>query len=130
MTLPEDRGSGALELVVVVPAIVICVLFVVWCGRLGASKNSVELAASTGARAASLVSRERMRAIGELAARGSIEQNGATCSALRIAVEPLEHHVRVAVTCTTNEQGVVVFGSRAVSATAIAPIDRYRAGEE
>lgn len=121
-----DAGSGAAEFVIVVPVLCLCLLFVVWCGRLGESRNKVELAASSGARAASMVRRTRMEAVGRAAALASIARNGASCSRFAAGVRVFERYVRVEVTCETDSVDVGDFGSRRLVAAAVAPIDRYR----
>lgn len=121
-----DVGSGAAEFVIVVPVLCLCLLFVVWCGRLGESRNKVELAAGSGARAASMVRRTRMESVGASAALASIARNGASCDEVSAGVEVFERYVRVEVTCVTNASDLGDLGSRRLVAAAVAPIDRYR----
>lgn len=123
---PNDLGSGAVEFVVVVPVLCLCLLFVVWCGRLGEGRNKVELAAGSGARAASMVRRSRMESVGRAAALSSIARNGVSCDEISAAVEVFDRHVRVEVICITNADDLGDFGSRRLVAAAVAPIDRYR----
>lgn len=125
-TAPADVGSGAAEFVIAVPVLCLCLLFVVWCGRLGESRNRVELAAGSGARAASMVRRTRMESVGASAALASIARNGASCDGVSAGVEVFERYVRVEVTCVTNANDLGEFGSRRLVAAAVAPIDRYR----
>ena len=122
----RDRGNAAAELVLLTPALVLCAVFVFWCGRLGQARTQVDLAAESGARAASMVRRTRMIGIGRSAALASLDHNGVVCGSVSADVDVLEDRVRVTVHCTTDASGLEPFGSKVVSATAVAPIDRYR----
>jgi len=122
----RDHGNAAAELVLLTPALVICAVFVFWCGRLGQARTQVDLAAESGARAASMVRRTRMTGVGRSTALSSLERNGVVCGSVSAAVDVLEDRVRVTVRCATDADGLKPFGSKVVSATAVAPIDRYR----
>jgi Flp pilus assembly protein TadG len=117
-----------MELVIVTPVLVLCAVFVFWGGRLGEARSLVDLAASRGARAASLVSRARMDSVGRAASVDALQNNGVSCASLGVAVSVMERYVRVTVRCVSNDSGVSPFGSRTLTASALAPIDYYRAG--
>lgn len=123
----RDAGSSAAELVVLTPVLVLCALFVFWCGRLGQARSLVDLAASRGARAASLVSRARMETVGRAEAVDALRSNGVSCASVSVAVEVLAEHVRVAVRCVTDAVGLEPLDARTLAATALAPIDYFRA---
>lgn len=128
MTRPTaDRGNAAVELVILTPAVCLCAVFVFWCGRLGQARSQVALAADSGARAASMVRRSRMVDVGRSVAIGALRGNGVVCSSSAAAVRVTDDRVIVTVRCTTDSRGVSPFTERTVTATAVSPIDRYRA---
>jgi len=123
----RDDGNAAVELVVITPVLVLCAVLVFWCGRLGEARSLVDLAAGRAARSASLVSRARMEAVGRAEAFDALRSNGASCASVGVSVLVHDAHVRVTVRCTTNAAGVEQFGVRTLTASALAPIDHYRA---
>lgn len=127
MRRKQDSGNAAAELVIITPALVLCAVFVFWCGRLGQARTAVDSAASRGARAASLVSRARMSGVGRAEAVAALHGSGPLCAGVGVDVEVLDEHVRVTVHCTTDVTGVGPFDSRTITASALAPIDHYRA---
>jgi len=122
----RDLGNAAVELVVLTPVLCLCALFVFWCGRLGQARSQVELAASAAARAASMVSRERMQGVARSTALSLLQRNGLVCAATAAAVVVGDDRVSVSVTCRSDVNGLDPFTDRVVQATAVAPIDHYR----
>lgn len=129
-----DRGSAAVEIVLLAPVLVVVLLFVVYAGRAGGAVDHVRHAADQGARAASLVSRPMMSA----AARGAVDADlsrggGDTCSSVEVDVvlEPVgaSEMVSVRVTCAIRTDGteLLAVASRTVTATSTEIVDRYRA---
>jgi len=123
-----DCGTAAAELVLLIPALVVSACFVFWCGRQGQGRTRVDLAASAGARAASLVSRVRMYEVGREAALASLSGNGVACRAAQIDVSSDVYAVRVTVRCTTNSAELAPFGERTIESSATSVIDELRVG--
>ena len=123
----HDGGNAAAELVILTPVVCLCAVFVFWCGRLGQARSQIDLAAESGARAASMVRRSRMAEVGRATALGALRNNGVVCAAAEANVEVREDRVAVTVRCTTESRGLWPFDTRTVSAVAVSPIDRYRA---
>ena len=123
----SDRGSASMEMVLLAPAIVLMMVFVAWCGRAGQTTSKLEHAADRGARAAALVSRDRMDAVGRSAALAELNGNGADCVAASASVTVGPDAVTVSVQCTTNVAGLSGLPGRLVTATSAEPIDVYRA---
>lgn len=122
-----DRGNAAAELVILTPVVCLCAVFVFWCGRLGQARSQIDLAAESGARAASMVRRSRMADVGRTAALAALDNNGVVCANAQASVDVQADHVVVTVGCTTESRGVWPFDARRVTAVAVSPIDRYRA---
>lgn len=123
----RDSGNAAAELVIITPSLVLCAVLVFWCGRLGQARSVVDLAASRAARAASLVSRSRMDAVGRAEVIDALRGSGPLCVSVGVNVVVLDEHVSVTVRCITNVTGVGPFDSRTLTGSALAPIDYYRA---
>jgi len=126
-----DRGSATSEMVLVVPVAVLLVLFVALGGRAGESSTAVRHAADQGARAASMVSFDRMPETAERAVRDDLARSGHVCSdtSVAVTVDPSGRLVTVSVECTLDTGGLGPLGStmgvlRGVSSETI---DRYRA---
>jgi Flp pilus assembly protein TadG len=129
----RDRGSAAVELVLLAPVLVVLMLFVVFVGRAGGALDQVRHAADAGARAASLVSRPSMEGAAASAVAADLANNGANCSSTSVAVNVIEGEigsVTVTVSCVINGVGTELLGAdaRSVSASSTEVIDRYRAG--
>lgn len=124
-----DRGSAAMEFVLLTPALALGFLFVVWSGRAGQTVSKVEHAADRGARAAALVSRARMTSVGSREALAELTSNGADCSGASAGVAVLADRVVVTVTCTVSNQAIEALPARVVRATSSEPIDEHRAIE-
>jgi Flp pilus assembly protein TadG len=129
-----DRGSATIEITLATPVLVGILLFVVLCGRLVSVQLDVDAAAHAAARAASL-SRTVPAALiqARTMATQTLDQRHVSCPhpALRIDTDNLTPGGTVSVTiaCTVplaDLVGVVVPGSRHVSATAVSPIDVWR----
>lgn len=129
-----DRGSAAVEMVLLTPVLVVLLLFVVHVGRSGEGLSELRHAADQGARAASLVSRSRMNAAAELAVRRDLELSGSSCErpsvTVRYQVSTLSSSVRVDVRCWVSNVGLAMIGARPtqLSASSTEVIDRYRGG--
>lgn len=129
---PRDRGSVAVEVVLVAPLLIVLLVFVAGLGRIAHTRGQVDGAAADAARSASL---ERTPAAaqraGESAARAYLGDRA--CRQLDVAIDTAQLRPGGAVTaqlrCTASLAGLGMAGlpgTRVFAATAIAPIDAYR----
>ena len=134
MTDAGDRGSVVTETVLVTPLLVVLVLFVVLCGRLGSTANDVETAASDAARAASIeLSPAAAVAAGQSTAAAVLAERSVGCSSRSVVVSTgglvNGGTVEVTVTCVVSLadlSGLGFPGSKTVTASAAEIVDRYR----
>jgi hypothetical protein len=77
--LRGDRGSLALELSIIAPAIVGLLWMMISAGRVAEAASKVEGAARDGARAASINHAGQASAAADVAVRNSLQANGVTC---------------------------------------------------
>ena len=128
----SDRGSVAVELVVLTPVLVLLLALVVFLGRAGGSVQHVRHAADVAARAASLTARTSMEQVAEATAARDLADNGVDCESTSVGVTvggaPEPTSVTVTVSCTVSRQGVSLLGAaaRTVTATSTEVVDRYR----
>ncbi len=129
-----DRGSAAVELVVLAPVLVVLMLFVVFVGRASGATEQIRHAADEGARAASLANRAAMVDVATAAVQRDLLTNGANCASTSVSVGvadgPAVEAVTVVVTCTVDSGGTNLLGAaqRTVTARSTEVIDRHRAG--
>lgn len=130
----DERGSLAVELVLLTPALFIVILTIVAFGRVSASRQQVVDAASAGTEAAS-VSRDAASAASaaETDARDAIAGHAHTCERSWVSVDTSHFLPAGFVTVTVSCQVALsdlslpgVPGSRIISASSTSPIDRYR----
>jgi Flp pilus assembly protein TadG len=136
MTHAHERGSVAVEVAVLAPALVALMLLVVFAGRVSDAEAEVRRAASQGARAASL----RQNAAGAVdaateAVHGNLADSGFACGRLNVEVDAAQLQpggsVTVVVRCTADMSDVALLGvpgSRTFVARAVEVVDRYRGG--
>jgi Flp pilus assembly protein TadG len=132
-----ERGSAAVELVLLTPALVVMLLFVVAVGRLAQAKGDVEAAARDAARAASIArGPDSARVDGEAAAQRRLDEGSVTCRTLDVAVPTDAFRpggvVSANVTCVVDLGELTMLripGTRTVAATFAEPVDTYRAVE-
>lgn len=130
----DERGSVAVEVAVVAPALVMLFMLVVFAGRVSEADGNVTRAASEASRAASL--RQDPGAAtrdAERIARENLRAAGTRCSSLLVAVDTSDFQaggsVTVDVSCTVSLADVALLGvpgSRTFTARAIEVIDTYR----
>lgn len=134
--LHEDRGSVAVEMAVIAPALVFLLLLVVFAGKVSEAEGNVARAASEAARAASLRQHPGDAvADAERVAEQNLTAAGVPCIDLDIQVETDDFEpggsVTVALRCTASMADVVLLGvpgQRTFDARAIEVIDTYRSG--
>jgi Flp pilus assembly protein TadG len=132
-----ERGSAALEAVLIAPIFVLLFMFAVFGGRIAGAKNHVLGAAQDAARAASL--RQDVGTAPADAARtadASLHKAGLSCASQDVNVDTGELRpgglVVVRVTCTARLSDLTLLGvpgSRTFSATATEPVDTYRSDQ-
>lgn len=128
----SDRGSVTVEIVLLTPVIVLFALFVVFGGRSTETLSDVRRAADQGARAASMVSSERMNAEATRAVRHDLERRGVSCPEPQVSVvRSVEGRVvTVTVSCRPRSDGLELLSVDTSNLTASSSevVDRYRAG--
>jgi hypothetical protein len=127
-----DRGSLALELSILAPAVVALLWMMISAGRVAESASKVEGAARDGARAASINHNGRPGEAAEQAVRNSLVANGVTCAGPPEVSMTSPHgeapqpgdEVLVRVTCKVS----LLWGgaNAAVSRQGVSMLDRYR----
>jgi Flp pilus assembly protein TadG len=128
-----DRGSVAVEVAVVAPAIIALLMLVLVAGRVSQASGDVQSAATAAARAASL---RATPAAATSAAQSAVDANladaGLACASRHVGTATDLRpggSVTVAVTCSTDLADVVLLGvpgSRTFSASATAVVDSWR----
>ena len=133
-----ERGSASLELVLMAPALIVLMLFVVLVGRLGQARADVDRVARDAARAASIArtsdaAHERATA----AARATLAEGGVSCRSMTIELDTAtfapDGAVRATVGCSVDLADLSLLGvpgSRTITATFTQPVDAYRGLEE
>jgi Flp pilus assembly protein TadG len=130
----SQRGSMAVEVVLLTPVLVGCVLTIAGGARYVDARNQVDSAAHIAARAASLTAGPEAAAdAGQAAAHDALAQRGRACTALDIHVDTSDFQpggtIKATVTCTTDLSDVVGYGLpgfRTFTATATVPIEFHR----
>ena len=136
-TAADERGSAAIELVLLVPALMLLLMFAVAGGRVAIAHGSVQQAAADAARAASIArTAGAAQTTAVAAARATLANQGLTCASMTVPLDtsgfatPLGTPASVAatVTCTVelSELGLPGLPDRVVSATVTSPLDVFR----
>ena len=130
----DQRGSAALEVVLVTPLLLLLLMFIVGLGRLASSRGEVDGAARDAARAASIArtppaAADAARAV----ASATLADRSITCAQLDVAVDTSDFRpggsvsVNIACAVRLNDLAGTGFGSsRVLHGEAIAVIDTYR----
>ncbi|MET9085518.1 TadE/TadG family type IV pilus assembly protein [Streptomyces sp. NPDC004237] len=129
-----DRGSAAVELVLVTPLLVVVMLTVVGLGRLSDARLVVADAAHQAARAASLARTEpHARSDAQRAAQDALHAARSACRHPQVTVDTGSltpgGSTSATVTCTADLRNLTIIpmpGSVTVADTAHSPVDRYR----
>lgn len=123
-----------MELILITPALIVLMLFVVFVGRIAQARADVDRAARDAARAAS-IERTIIGAVdgADLAARATLDEGGVSCRSLVVDVATTSFAaggtVRTTVACTVDLADVSLLsvpGSRTISASFTHPVDTFR----
>jgi Flp pilus assembly protein TadG len=133
-SLAADRGSATAELVLITPALVILLLFVVALGRFAEARADVDAAARDAARAASLArSPAQAHTAAATAAAATLDEGGVTCRSLDVEVDLAQFRpggtVAAEVTCAVDLAAVSLLhlpATRDFSSQFVAAVDVYR----
>ena len=131
----DERGTAAVELVLLAPALVVILLFVVGLARMAHASQQVESVAADAARAASLERNTGSAgSVAQQAARSSLDKAGLSCAPMSVNAHVGSYQpggsVRVTVSCTAQLRDVAMAGfpgTRQFTATSVVPIETYRA---
>ena len=136
-TAGDERGSAAIELVLLVPALMLLLMFAVAGGRVAMAHGSVQQAAADAARAASIArTAGAAQTTAVAAARATLANQGLTCASMTVTLDtsgfsrPVGTPASVAATvnCTVELSELALPGlpDRVVSATVTSPLDVFR----
>ena len=136
-TGPADRGSAALELVVLAPVLLALLALVIAAGRTSVAQGSVDAAARDAARQASIaLTPAEAQAAGQASARAALRRDGLDCSPIvsidtsQFAIAPGQPAaVTAVVSCTVPLANLALPGlpgSARLTATFASPLDLYR----
>ena len=129
-----ERGAMSMELVVLTPVLVGCILAIAAGARFVEAADQVDAAAAVAARAASLEgSAAAASAAGRSAAQRSLAERGRSCAHLTVHVDPGAFEaggvVRATVTCRADLSDLTGFGlpgSKSFTATSVVPLETHR----
>lgn len=129
----SERGSVALEMVLLTPVLLCLLLFVVVAGRLVNVRNDVDFSAKAGARAASITRSSTLAGTeAQDAVNESLDNTAAKCSSLDTTVDTSGFkpggQVTVTVRCAVDISMASLLhipASKTVTATFTEPIDLY-----
>jgi Flp pilus assembly protein TadG len=134
----REDGSSSVSFVLIAPALVLVIGFLIFAGRISIAGNVVESSAAAAARDASLARTEAGSvANASEAARRVMTQQGVDCSSLNVGIDtsglrvPLGQigTVRATVTCQADLSDIGIPGipgSKTLTSTASSPVDAYR----
>ena len=132
-----ERGSAAVEMVLLVPVLVMIVMVVVFAGRVALARQTVQAAAADAARAASLArDAAQARADATAVATRTLTTQGLVCARSNVTVTssgfntPVGQPAQVLVTVTcdvrSSDLGLPGPATTRVEATHTSPLDTYR----
>ena len=136
-TTADERGSAAIELVLLVPALMLLLLFAVAGGRVAIAHGSVQQAAADAARAASIArTAGSAQTSAVTAARATLANQGLTCASMTVTLDtsgfsrpvgtPASVGATVSCTVELSELSLPGLPDRVVSATVTSPLDVFR----
>lgn len=136
----SERGSEAINTVIVVPALLMIVAVIIMAGRLAVAHSAVESAAAEAARAAS-IARTQVEANASAAAGAQVtlDSQNLTCASTKVTVDTSGFAappgtpavVEATVTCRVKLSDLALSalpipGFRQISVTTTSPIDTFR----
>lgn len=129
-----ERGALALEMVLLTPVLLACILVIAAGARLVDARGQVIHAASVAARAASLeANRTDARAAGLEAARAALLETGQSCRDLRVDLDASRFVpggvIRAHVRCRVDLSDLAGFGlpgGHTFDGEAVVPVERHR----
>ena len=132
--MTEQRGSAAVELVLITPVLIALMLFVVAGGRLASSRADVDAAARDSARAASIA---RSPATAErdanAAAEATLIDRHLSCQTMTVTIDTSQFRpggtVATTVSCDVelaDLTGLGLPGRRTLSSRFVEPVDTFR----
>jgi len=130
----NDKGSMSVELVLLTPALVACILVIAGGARYVDARGQTSSAAFVAARAASLTSDQQAAvAAGREAASRALADRGLACGTLTVRVDAGDFlpggQVRAVVTCIADLSDLAGFGlpgTKSFTSTAVVPIEEHR----
>lgn len=130
----DNRGSMAIEVVLIIPLLMALVLMVVAAGDYVDARSQVSDSAYDAARAAVIETNlAAAQSHGTLAAQNSLTNRGTNCVSMNVSFAGTNFTpggtVEVTVTCTADLSAVVGFGipgRHTFHATAVVPIEPWR----
>lgn len=133
----DERGSVATELTLLVPALIVLLLFVVFCGRLADSRLRIDDAAHQAVRAATLArSSSQASSDAHATAQAALSQAGMRCQNLVVSAHLAGLRpgstVTVTVTCDIGLSDLAMLGvpgSTTAESTASSVVDQWRGTE-
>lgn len=130
---PREHGGATVELVMLAPALMAIVLFIVFAARMGQAKLDVSQAAAAAARAASMAqTTSAASSVAQSTAQFNLQAAGVDCATESVDVSTSMApggKVTVTVACAialNDVGGVGLPGARTVTSRAVEPIDVYR----
>ncbi len=125
----DERGSMAVELVILTPVLMLFVMLIVACGRYVAVQGDMQATARDAVRAASLQrDADSARAVAGLVISQSLDRDTA-CSGFTLSGFVAGGTARIDLDCSVSYAGLGLIGlpgSVGVSAASNAPIDVFR----
>ncbi|WP_341729123.1 TadE/TadG family type IV pilus assembly protein [Brooklawnia sp.] len=130
----DERGSAAIEAVIVAPAMVLLILLVAFGGEVALTRQAVQAIAADAARAASLQRTAPAARTSALATAYQALDQQVTCSSRDVALDlrafatPVgtPASVSATITCSVSALGLPGLPAVTVTATMQSPIDSYR----
>lgn len=129
----DERGTMAIEVVILTPALVAAIMVVVAGARYVDARGQTNSAAYAAARAASLTTNQDAAVqAGTKAAEHSMSQRGHACTDLKVDIDAGDFNpggnVRATVTCVADlsELGLGLPGSKTFTFAAVVPLEQHR----
>ena len=130
----SDAGSASMELVLITPAVLVLLLFVVAGGRLVLARERVDAAARDAARAGTIARNPTAaQADATSTANTRLADAGVTCRVVDVKVDVTDFRpggtVTTTVVCTVDLADLTLLGvpgTRTISSTAVETVDTFR----